>query len=203
MSRPPHRAARRLVQPGAWRAPAYQPAGADAARSRRSLVAGLAAEPAEARRRHGAVRGAPARRGRDRRRRPRASGSPTSRPGSARRPTPPTRSQALRRRFPADPVCLADGWRQPRAIPILAALAGHLPHRPDRRFRPSRQLVKSAGRSRRAPLCRRARAGYGGASAGRDDPAGLGVFPYPPRPASATQIRAERYRICRRRKDQT
>ncbi len=50
------RPARRLVQPGAWRASPYQPARPAAARARRGLVAGLAAEPAEAGARHGALR---------------------------------------------------------------------------------------------------------------------------------------------------
>ena len=174
------------------------------ARSRRNLVAGVAAEPAEAGCRHGAVRRAPARRGRrvaaaDRRIRV------TDIEARLGRTTYTADTlQALRRRFPRSRVCLADGWRQPRAIPILAALAGHLSHRPDRRFRPSRHLVEGAGRHRRAPLCRRARAGYGGASAGRDDPAGLGVLPYPARPAigDADPGRA-RIVTCRRRKDQT
>src|SRR6185295_13904216 len=55
---PRHRPARRLVQSGPCRAPPYQPDGAEAPEARRGLVAGVAAEPAEAGGRDGAVGGA-------------------------------------------------------------------------------------------------------------------------------------------------
>ena len=85
--------------------------------------------------------------------------------------------------FSARPIRLADGWRQPRAIPILASLAGHFPHRPDRRFRPSRQLVEGAGRRRRASFCpARALPVTAARRLAEMHPAGLGVFPYPARP---------------------
>ena len=73
-------------------------AALQAARARRGLVAGLAAEPAEAGRRHGAVRRA-LRRRHGASRAIRASASPTSRRGSARA-TPPTRSRSSSGAFP-------------------------------------------------------------------------------------------------------
>ena len=120
--------------------------------------------------------------GRNRRRRPPHPGHRHR--GPARRTTYTADTlQALRRRFPrtrfvwlmgGDNLAQFPYWRRWqdifRTVPIAVfarpgtsskALAGAAAHR----------------------FAARARAGHGGASAGRDDPAGLGVFPYPPRPA--------------------
>ena len=112
--------------------------------------------------------------------------------------------KALRRRFPRTRFVWLMGGDNLAQIPILASLARHLSHRPDRRFRPARHIVKGAGRGRGASLRGRARAGHGGTAAGRDDPAGLGVFPYPPRPAIGHADTGRSFnRTYRRRKDQT
>ena len=188
----PHRAAGRLVQPGAWRPSAYQPDGAEAPRPRRGVVAGLAAEPAEAGRRHGAVRRAARAGAAGRRRAIRASGSPTSRTRLGTRYTADTVT-ALDRRFPHDALRLADGRRQSgadcrtgsagarsvRTVPIAVF---------DRPSLRSRALCgPAAQRFRPSPP-----AGRRGAPPGRDEAAGLGVFPYPARPELGDRIRAER-----------
>src|SRR5271167_1152414 len=59
----PHWAVGWVVQPGPWRPSAYQSVGAAIPRPQRSMVAGLAAEPAKGGERHGAVRATDRRRG--------------------------------------------------------------------------------------------------------------------------------------------
>ena len=75
--------------------------------------------------------------------RPRASGSATSRRGSAPTYTADTLA-ALAPALPAHAFRLADGWRQPRAAPTLAALAEHL-----------RQPFRSPSSTGPAPRCAR------------------------------------------------
>ena len=88
----------------------HQPRGLDLSRSRRGLVAGLAAKSVEAGQRHGAVRRAPEERP-DGGAITRRSGSPTSRPRSAPA-TPPTPCESSGDAFSVMSFRVADGGRQ-------------------------------------------------------------------------------------------
>src|SRR5690606_32203807 len=122
------RAPRRELQPGARRAPGDQPLRRPGARPRRGLVAGLAGQPAQAEARHGATRRAdafgpgdgPARadpRDRDR--------------TGARHALHDRHAAGPKTALPAPQVRLADGGRQPRAIPLVEGLARDSPGNAD------------------------------------------------------------------------
>ena len=143
-------------------------------------MAGLAAEPVEAGCRHGTVHRS-ARPGPASRRRTQADRHQRSRK--------PARWFALHRRYlegVAPPLstmafCLADGCRQPRAAAPLGAVERDLSDGPNCRVRPPFPFSEGARRSARQTLCQAPRADFGGAPAGGDEAAGLGVLPHPAR----------------------
>ena len=120
-----HRTSRRLVQPGAPRTPADQPGGHRCARPRRSVVAGLARQPAQAAPRtwRRSTRASPRP---SRWRAGRRSGSAISRP--ARAPATPSIPLAkLAAPLSARPLHLADGRRHCCPIPSVEAIGAGSP----------------------------------------------------------------------------